>query len=70
MRLLVISHTVHHRNGDRLVGWGPTVREIDHLAGIFEQIACRSARAAGERIAVSSRQRSLVAVPPAGGPSL
>ena len=38
MRLLVVSHTPHHRDGDRLVGWGPTVREIDQLATLFDEI--------------------------------
>lgn len=38
MKLLVISHTPHHLAGGRLVGWGPTVREIDHLASLFEEV--------------------------------
>ena len=38
MRLLVVSHTPHHRSGNELVGWGPTVRELDHLAGLFDEL--------------------------------
>ncbi len=38
MRLLVISHTPHYHDGSRIVGWGATVREIDHLAGLFDQV--------------------------------
>lgn len=38
MRLLIISHTEHFRQGDRFVGWGPTVREIDHLATLFGSV--------------------------------
>jgi glycosyltransferase involved in cell wall biosynthesis len=38
MRLLIVSHTAHFRDGDRLVGWGPTVREIDHLATLFDEV--------------------------------
>jgi glycosyltransferase involved in cell wall biosynthesis len=39
MRLVIVSHTPHHRGeGGRLVGWGPTVREIDQLATLFDEI--------------------------------
>lgn len=37
-RLLVISHTPHHRDRGRIVGWGPTVRELSHLAGRLEEL--------------------------------
>ncbi len=30
MKLAVILHTSHYREGQRLAGWGPTVPEIDH----------------------------------------
>jgi glycosyltransferase involved in cell wall biosynthesis len=38
MKLLVISHTPHYLKDGNVVGWGPTVREIDHLTEIFEQV--------------------------------
>ncbi len=38
MRLLIISHTPHYKYKERIVGWGPTVREIDQLATLFEEI--------------------------------
>lgn len=38
MKLLVISHTPHYIQDGHIVGWGPTVREIDHLARIFDQV--------------------------------
>lgn len=38
MKLLVISHTPHYLEDGKTVGWGPTVREIDHLSELFEQI--------------------------------
>lgn len=38
MRLLIVSHTEHFRQGDRFVGWGPTIREIDHLATLFDSV--------------------------------
>ena len=38
MRLLIISHTAHYRNGHGFVGWGPTIREVDYLAKIFDEV--------------------------------
>lgn len=38
MKLLIISHTPHYRDNGVLKGWGPTVREIDYLAQLFEQV--------------------------------
>ena len=38
MRLLVISHTPHFLKGNTVVGWGPTVREIDQLASLFDEV--------------------------------
>ncbi|KAA3654347.1 MAG: glycosyltransferase [Chloroflexi bacterium] len=37
-RLLVISHTPHYKRGDQVVGWGPTIVELDHLSQLFEQV--------------------------------
>ncbi len=37
-RLAVVSHTPHHRTADGLVGWGPTVTELDHLATRFDSV--------------------------------
>lgn len=39
MKLLIISHTQHYKKVEgKLVGWGPTVTEINHLTSIFEEI--------------------------------
>lgn len=39
MKLAIISHTEHYKNADgSIVGWGPTVSEINHLSGDFEEI--------------------------------
>ncbi len=38
MRLLIVSHTPHYRSADALAGWGPTVREIDWLATLFDEV--------------------------------
>ena len=38
-KLVIISHTGHQTDSDgRIVGWGPTVNEINHLAGFFDSI--------------------------------
>jgi hypothetical protein len=38
MRLLIISHTEHYRTADGIVGFAPTLREIDHLATLFDEV--------------------------------
>ncbi len=39
MKLTIISHTEHYKQSDgTIVGWGPTVSEINHLAQDFEEI--------------------------------
>jgi hypothetical protein len=38
MKLLIISATPHYRRGTQIVGHGATVREIDHVKELFEQI--------------------------------
>jgi len=39
MKLLIISHTDHYLNTNKeIVGWGPTINEINHLASVFEEI--------------------------------
>jgi glycosyltransferase involved in cell wall biosynthesis len=38
LKLLIISHTAHYWDGDRVVGWGPTVREIDYLSTLFSGV--------------------------------
>ncbi len=71
MKLVVVSHTPHYESAVGIVGWGPTVREIDHLAGLFREvvhIAPLHEGAAPESCLpyVSARVR-VVAVRPAGG---
>lgn len=39
MKLVVISHTEHYINSDgKVAGWGPTVREIDAIADLFDEV--------------------------------
>lgn len=70
-RLLIISHTPHYLRADTIVGWGPTVREIDQLASRFahvRHVACMHDGTAPENaVAYEARNVQLVPVPPAGG---
>ncbi len=74
MRLLVISDTAHHLRGDEIVGWGATVREIDHLARLFSEVrhlACLHPDEAPENdLPYRSPKVRLVPLPPSGGPRL
>src|SRR5690625_4539144 len=39
MKLTIISHTEHYQTDDgTIVGWGPTISEINHLAKDFDEI--------------------------------
>lgn len=39
MKLAIISHTEHHKTAEgSIVGWGPTVSEINHLEKDFDEI--------------------------------
>ncbi len=38
MRLLIVSHTPHYRRAGHYAGWGPTVRELDYLAELFDEV--------------------------------
>lgn len=39
MKLAIISHTEHYKTSDgTIVGWGPTIIELNHLAEDFEEI--------------------------------
>lgn len=37
-KLVIISHTEHYLNGTEIVGWGPTIREINFLSNYFGEI--------------------------------
>ena len=39
MKLVIISHTAHYKTTEgEIVGWGPTVTEINHLLPLFDKI--------------------------------
>lgn len=74
MRLLIISHTPHHRDGGQFVGWGPTVRELDYLSELFDEVVhvapIYDGPAPGSARPYASPRVRLRAVRPAGGESL
>lgn len=74
MRLLIISHTPHYWREGKLVGWGPTIREIDELATLFRSVThiapLYPEAAPASAMAYRAPNVRLRAVPPAGGERL
>ena len=74
MRLTVISHTPHYMRDGTVVGWGPTVREIDYLADLFDSVAhvapLHSEPAPDNASPYASPRVELQSVRPSGGDSL
>jgi glycosyltransferase involved in cell wall biosynthesis len=71
MRLLIISHTPHYIRDGEVVGWGATIREIDHLATLSESVVhiapLYGETAPASAVAYQSPRVRLRAVAPAGG---
>lgn len=74
MKLLVISHTPHYRRGDQIVGWGSTVRELDHLAGPFDELTHLAILHPGapppSSLPYASENIRPILLPPSGGERL
>jgi glycosyltransferase involved in cell wall biosynthesis len=74
MRLLIISPTPHHRRGDEIVGWGATLREIDELAALFDEVVhvapLHDGPAPDSALPYRSGRVRFVPVPPSGGDDL
>ncbi|WP_178984762.1 glycosyltransferase family 4 protein [Winogradskyella helgolandensis] len=75
MKLVIISHTEHYQKTDgTIVGWGPTVTEINHLTAIFEEIVHLGMLYAGEAPAsalpYTSSNIKFVNIPSVGGAGL
>lgn len=74
MRLLIISHTPHYLDNGIVKGWGPTLREIDHLATLFDEVVhiapLHRESAPSSALPYKCPRVRLVAVPPAGGKRL
>lgn len=70
-----MSHTVHHADGaGHVAGWGPTVREIDHLASLFDEVRHVAPLHAGPpppaALPYAAPNVRLVPVPASGGTSI
>ena len=75
MKLAIISHTEHYINADgRLVGWSPTVNEINHLLSVFDTIyhvaMLHKGEAPDSTMAYTSAQIHFVPLPVLGGTTL
>ena len=74
MKLLIVSHTPHYKRGNVIVGWGPTVREIDYLARVFDRVVhvapLHPEAADASALPYSSERIFFRPVHPAGGESL
>ena len=75
MKLLIISHTEHYKTSSKqLVGWSPTVNEINHLAPYFESIIHVAMLHDGESpkgvLSYSEENIEFIALPALGGTSL
>lgn len=61
----------HHLRDGRVVGWGPTAHEIDHLAQVFNEVRhvalLHPGPAPSSALPYSSERVTFVPVPPAGG---
>jgi glycosyltransferase involved in cell wall biosynthesis len=71
--LAIISHTEHYRDSTgRIVGWGSTVREIDHLAVDFDKILHVAVLHEGEAPAsaqpYAAKNVQFIPLKPSGGP--
>lgn len=71
MRLLVVSHTPHYIQNGQVVGWGPTIRELDYLSGLFDELVHLAplypGSAPASALGYQSERIRLHAVKPSGG---
>jgi hypothetical protein len=73
MRLLVISHTAHAREGGQWLGWRPTVQELSAVAELFDSVvhvAPVQEIADGGMCPYAAANVRIVGVQPSGGPGL
>ena len=74
MRLLIIGHTAHYLRNGQIVGWGPTIKEVNWLARAFDSVthlACfHNTPAPESALPYDTDKVHFVPVPPAGGLTL
>jgi glycosyltransferase involved in cell wall biosynthesis len=73
VKLLIVSHTAHYLVDGEPRGWGPTVREIDRLARLFDEVVhlapLHGGAAPASALPYESGNIRHVPVRPAGGTS-
>jgi glycosyltransferase involved in cell wall biosynthesis len=73
-RFLVISNMSHYKRNGEVVGWGPTVQELDHISSIVDELihVCflHSGVAPGSALPYSSKNVKTILLPAAGGQSI
>jgi glycosyltransferase involved in cell wall biosynthesis len=71
MHLLIIGHTAHYRRDGKILGWGPTVKEINWLARVFDGVTHVASFHPGptpkSALPYDTDKVRFVGVPPAGG---
>lgn len=75
MKIAIISHTLHYFTSDgEIVGWGPTVREINYLSNYFEtiyHIACLKKEAApASALPYVNSNINFISIKPTGGKTI
>jgi glycosyltransferase involved in cell wall biosynthesis len=74
MKLLIVSNMMHHADNGRIIGHGPTVREINYLAQLFDEvrhIGCLHTDEPSKlELQYEDARIQLVPLPPAGGAGL
>ncbi len=72
--LVIISHTEHYLRGSEIVGWGPTIREINFLSDYFSEIihiaTLHHTSAPLSAEGYSNSNIKFVAMAPFGGPKI
>lgn len=73
MKLAIISHTEHYIDSNgQIVGWGPTIREVNHLIHHFEEIwhigVLKEGPAPPSSLPYNSDKIFFIPIPPFGGP--
>jgi len=74
MKLAIISHTPHYKKDGVTTGWGPTVREINHLIDLFDEIyhiaPLHNEESPGSSLPYESDKIKFIPLKPYGGKKL
>ncbi len=75
MKLVIISHTEHYQTPDgSIVGWGPTISELNQLTKVFDEIThvamLQKGKAPLSALPYTSNKIKFVPLPPLGGKNI